>query len=127
MSDLNRQLKAVLPHLAGPISSLLASMPRKSSRNALIPSIVGVASAGVLVGVAIGLLVAPQNGKEMRRQLGSAASSFRHEVIASLDKIASSTSSTDGANEGAETTAAKPATRETENGGSRRSSKTARA
>lgn len=89
MSDLNRQIKAILPHLAGPAAKLLASMPRRQSRSLLMPSIVGIAGAGVLAGVAIGLLIAPQNGKEMRKQLSSAASSFRSEVVSSLNRIAS--------------------------------------
>jgi hypothetical protein len=90
MSMINQQLKSLLPQLAGPISTLLASMPKQRGRSGLLPSAIGVAGAGVLVGVAIGLLLAPQTGRDMRRQLVSAASSFRDEVTASLEKIAAS-------------------------------------
>jgi gas vesicle protein len=132
MSTINSQLKALLPHLAGPISTLLASAPKKSARgNILVPSIVGVASAGVLVGVAIGLLVAPQNGKEMRRQLSSAVSSFRDEVVASLERISSGAEDatvieSEDAQKPQRTTATANG-RDGDNGGTRRQAKPARA
>ena len=69
MNDVNRQLKAILPQRAMPIAALLKGMPRRRAGSAIIPSMLGIAGAGVLVGVAIGLLVAPQNGKELRQQL----------------------------------------------------------
>jgi gas vesicle protein len=88
MATLNQRIESLLPYVAGPVSSLLTKIPNQRARSGVVSTLVGVTGASVLTGVAIGLLVAPEGGREMRAQLTKSVDGFREEVIASLRQIA---------------------------------------
>lgn len=88
MATLNQRIESLLPYVAGPVSSLLTKIPSQRARSGVVSTLVGLTGASVLTGVAIGLLVAPEGGREMRAQLTKSVDGFREEVIASLQQIA---------------------------------------
>lgn len=136
MATLNQRIESLLPYVAGPVSNLLAKIPSQRGRSGVVSSLVGLTGASVLTGVAIGLLAAPEGGREMRAQLTKSVDGFREEVIASLQQIASRhdakraepTTGTIAGDEPGETPALVAArTASKENGRARRGSKSARA
>lgn len=125
--DLTARFETWAPLLAGPITGLLKTLPRRSTRAAALPLLAGAAGAGVLAGVAIGVLFAPHAGSATRAQLASQVSSLRHSLTSKLGERApdgafSSAEPEEGAREATQRTRAA-----SENGSMRRAPKAGRA
>jgi len=65
---------------------ILAALGLQSKRNAMqmVLPIAGIFGAGVLVGVGVGMLVAPRSGRELRDTLGQQLNTARERAMSAV-------------------------------------------